>query len=191
MPLDYVILGMLALHRMSGYDLRRWMEGPGRYVGFGVQLPHIYRRLAKLAEQGWIQFETDPRDGAPDAKVYTLTEAGEQALEEWARAPYEPSPRPMDPDFKLRFLFGGQLDPQIAIELLRTELDYRRAQRGGPRVPGYDARHTVLQPEFSQIDPEWAREVHTLTHEQGYASTSAYIAWLELTLERLEAKYVC
>lgn len=176
MHLDYIILGMLALRRFSGYDLRRWMEGPGRYIGYGVKLPHIYRRLAALVDKGWVAFDVDPRDGRPDAKIYRMTEAGKQALLDWAHSPYEPSPRPMDPDFKIRFVFGGQLDREIAISVVRTELEYR-------------LKHD-LTPTFTPLDtPDapWARQIHTLAHEQGYASTAAYIAWLQLTLNRLEA----
>lgn len=184
MQLDYVILGLLTLRRFSGYDMRKWMEGPGRYLGYRVQLPHIYRRLTKLVEQGWVEFDVTSREGAPDAKVYRLTEAGRQALLEWARSPYEPAPRPMDPDFKLRFLFGGQLDPEVAISVVRTELEYRLK---------HDVTSANLEvvdhyePQIPELDLEWARGVHTMAHEHGYASTAAYIAWLQLTLARLEA----
>jgi len=30
--LDYLILGMLALRPISGYDLGKWMDGPGRFI---------------------------------------------------------------------------------------------------------------------------------------------------------------
>lgn len=65
MQLDFVILGALALRRLSGYDLRRWMDGPGRYIGYGVQLPQIYRRLGTLVEREWVGFDVDPREGGP------------------------------------------------------------------------------------------------------------------------------
>ena len=188
MQLDYVILGMLALRRLSGYDLRRWMEGPGAYLGYGVQLPQIYRRLSKLVERGWVEFKVDPRTTAPDAKLYALTEEGTRALMEWAGSPYEPSFRPMDPDFNLRLIFAGQLDPKIAISILRTELDYRRKQLTGPDFADYGV-HSGPGPELTSVDPEWVREVHLLIHEKGYASTNAYITWLELTLERLVRRY--
>ncbi|WP_051301038.1 PadR family transcriptional regulator [Actinomadura rifamycini] len=184
MQLDYVILGMLALRRLSGYDLRRWMEGRGRYLGYGVQLPQIYRRLGALVERGWVEFEVDPRSGRPDAKVYSLTGAGRRALLEWARSPYEPSPRPMDPDFKLRFVFGGQLDPEIAIAVVRTELEYRLEHDGQSAVLEH---RRDIEPQIPELDAGWAWEVHTLAHEHGYASTASYIAWLRLTLHRLEA----
>lgn len=184
MQLDYVILGALALGRYSGYDLRRWMEGAGRYIGYGVQLPQIYRRLGVLVERGLVEFEVDPRAGRPDAKVYSLTDAGRAALLEWARSPFEPSSRPMDPDFKLRFYFGGQLDREIAIDIVRTELEYRlkhdNLSAEAPLPEHYD-------PQIPDLDPEWARQIHIMGHEHGYASTAAHIAWLQLTLARLEA----
>ncbi|MFF2352160.1 PadR family transcriptional regulator [Kitasatospora sp. NPDC058115] len=185
MQLDYVILGGLALRRLSGYDLRRWMDGPGRYIGYGVQLPHIYRRLAKLVERGWVDFEVDPREGRPDAKVYRLTEDGRTALLEWARSPYVPSSRARDPDFTLRFVFAGQLDPAIALEVVTTELELRLQQHAEPRalpLPGsYD-------PQLPELDADWATEIHTMAHEYGYAYGASYIAWLQLTKARLETR---
>ncbi|MFE0137914.1 hypothetical protein ACFWY6_41100 [Streptomyces sp. NPDC059037] len=38
------------------------------------------------------------------------------------------------------------------------------------------------------LDADWAREVHTMAHEHGYAFTASYIAWLQLTEARLEAR---
>lgn len=184
MHLDYVILGALALRRLSGYDLRGWMDNAGRYLGYGVQLPQIYRRLSKLVERGWVAFDVDPREGRPDAKVYRLTEEGRTALVEWARSPFEPSPRPMDPDFKLRFVFGGQLGPEIALDVVSTELEYRLKHDAGSLEPPFPSSYEAQIPE---LDPVWAREIHVMTHEHGYASTAAYIAWLQLTKARLEA----
>src|SRR5699024_1640031 len=71
----------------------------------------------------------EERDTAPAAKVYSLTAAGVDALEDWAASPYEPAERPMDPDFTQRLSFAGQLGPEDALRIVRTELDYRRRQR--------------------------------------------------------------
>lgn len=184
--LDFVILGMLATRRLSGYDLRRGMQGPLRFIGYGVQLPQIYRRLGRLAEEGLVEFEVDPRDGRPDAKVYTLTEAGRQQLLSWARSPHQPAARPMDPDFILRFVFGGQIDRQIAIDVVRTELEYRLANvspdGGMQQIPD------ALDPQIPEIDPAFVHEIHHLAHEWGYTAVRAYITWLQLTLIRLEGQ---
>ncbi|MFE4976627.1 PadR family transcriptional regulator [Kitasatospora sp. NPDC056651] len=185
MQLDHVILGALTLRRLSGYDLRRWMDGPGRYTGYRVQLPHIYRRLATLVERGWVAFEVDRREGRPDAKVYRLTEDGRAAFLEWARSPFEPAPRAKDPDFTLRFFFAGQLGPDIALDVVNAELAYRLEQHEGSAampLPG------AYDPQIPELDADWAREVHTMAHEHGYAFGASYIAWLQLTKARLEAR---
>lgn len=185
MQLDFVILGMLALRRFSGYDLRKWMDGPLRFIGYGVQLPQIYRRLGKLVERGWVEFDVDARQGGPDAKVYRMTEAGREALWEWARSEHVPAERLADPEFTIRYVFGGQLDPEIAIRVVRTELDYREKQidpTGNP--PWVEEAH--YEDTMAGLDPAWAREVHLSGHEYGYTSHAMYITWLKLTLHRLE-----
>lgn len=183
--LDTVILGMLALRPLSGYDLGKWMDGPGRFIGYRVTLPQVYRTLAKMCERGLVAFEVDPREGKPDAKVYTLTAAGKQALLEWAHSPYEPAPRPMDPDFTLRFLLAGMFGADLAIDILRTELDYRREQVRTPTRVGELA--AGFEP-IAELDPQWAAQVLAAGHERGRASTAAFIGWLEVTLADFESR---
>ncbi|MGA4539618.1 PadR family transcriptional regulator [Uniformispora flossi] len=185
MQLDFVILGMLALRRFSGYDLRKWMDGPLRFLGYSVQLPQIYRRLAKLVERGWVEFDVDARQGGPDAKVYRMTEAGREALWEWAQSEFVPSVRPADPEFSIRYVFAGQLDPEIAIRVVRTELEYREKQIDPTANPPWIAE-AQYEDTMAGLDKAWAREVHISGHEYGYSSHAMYITWLKLTLNRLE-----
>ncbi|MFI9503377.1 helix-turn-helix transcriptional regulator [Nocardia sp. NPDC052566] len=180
--LDHVILGTLALRPMSGYDLGKQMDGPGRFIGYRVTRPQVYRTLTKLCGRGLIEFEVDPREGRPDAKVYRLTAAGRRALLDWANAPYEPAPRPMDPDFMLRFLFAGIIGRDVTVRTLRTELDYRRAQRHDPMT--IDELIAINDP-IAEIDPDWAARIMRTADGYGKASMTAYIDWLEATLAEL------
>ncbi|MFI1381850.1 PadR family transcriptional regulator [Embleya sp. NPDC020886] len=188
MQLDFVILGILALRRYSGYDLRKWMEGPLKYIGYGVQLPQIYRRLAKLVERGWVEYDVDLRDGGPDAKLYRMTETGQQALRDWARSPYVPSPRIGDPEFVIRFIFGGQLDPEIALTVVRAELAFREANQDPSGAPPWTHNLPYAHLQMPGLDPAWVSEVHLSAHEHGYSTGSAYIAWLRLLQHRLERR---
>ncbi|WP_327144129.1 PadR family transcriptional regulator [Nocardia sp. NBC_01327] len=181
--LDILILGMLSLRPLSGYDLGKWMDGPGRFIGYRVSLPQVYRTLGKLVDRGLVEFDVDARAGKPDAKVYRLTEAGRQAHLDWARSPYEPAPRPMDPDFMLRFIFAGMLGRDTAIAVLRTELDYRLAQVRTPTRVG--ELEGALAP-IGEIDAGWTGQVLRAAHEQGRASTASYIGWLQVTLADFE-----
>jgi DNA-binding PadR family transcriptional regulator len=178
---EAIVLGVLARRPASGYDLRAWLDRHGIFLGYRASLSPIYRTLARLEQQGYLQHRLEDRPAGPDAKVYRLTAAGRRAIVAWARSPFTPSPRPMDPDFTIRFVLGGQFGKDVAVEVLRTELEYRLKQKAGPDLT--PARATDPIPE---LDPDWCAEVQTLAHERGYASTAAYIAWLELTLARLE-----
>ncbi|MVU77247.1 hypothetical protein GPX89_08310 [Nocardia sp. ET3-3] len=183
--LEQVVLGMLALRPFSGYDLGKWMQGPGQFIGYRAHLPQIYKVLAKLTDRGWVEYEVDRREGKPDAKVYQLTEAGRQALIDWAHTPYEPSPRPKDPDFTLRFLIAGQLDRELALSILRTELAYRLEQR---RNPTRLEEITASIDPIPGIDPAWAARILALSHGRGRDAGSQHIAWLETTIAELETE---
>lgn len=185
MQLDFVILGMLAMRRFSGYDLRKWMEGPLKYIGYEVQLPQIYRRLGKLVERGWVAFDVEAREGGPDAKLYRMTDEGSEALWEWARSPYVPPARPGDPEFVIRFIFGGQLDPEIALSIVDAELEHREKDADPTGAPPWTDGNVGSAPQLAGLDLRWAAEVHLAGHEYGFATGAAYIAWLKLLSHRL------
>jgi len=181
---EAVILGVLARQPASGYDVRAWLEDHGAFVGYRTSMSPIYRTLARLQSAGLLEFTVRDGRNGPDAKVYRLTPDGRAAIMAWARSPFVPSARPMDPDFTLRFVLGGQFGRDIAIDILRTELDYRLKQR----VESQWSVDTAAEP-VPELDPAWCAEIQTLAHERGYASTAAYIAWLELTLARIQATH--
>ncbi|MDT0158213.1 PadR family transcriptional regulator [Microbacterium sp. ARD32] len=183
MKADYPLLGVLARQPMSGYGLAKWLETDGQFLGRKPSMTPIYRALADLADRGWVQATTVASETAPDAKVYALTAAGRIALQDWARSPYTPSPRPMDPDFIVRLNFAGQLGPDVALALVRTELDYRllqRAEEAGPYRLG------MVSP-IPEIDVRWLERVTFFTHSRGWQSTSWYIGWLETLAAELSS----
>ena len=183
MNIEYTLLGRLARVPSSGYELGRWLQTDGKYYGFKSSLSPIYRCLAALEKRGAIEHRVDSSDDAPDAKTYFLTVIGRQELVDWANSEYVPSDRPMDPDFMQRFLWAGQFGRDIAIRILRTELEFRLAQRAEDVARWRSPEATSPIPE---VDIAWADSLHQLSHERGYTSTSLYLSWLELTLARLE-----
>lgn len=183
MNADYPLLGVLARQPMSGYGLAKWLETDGQFLGRKASMTPIYRALADLADRGWIEATTVASESAPDAKVYALTAVGRTALRDWARGPFTPSRRPMDPDFIVRLNFAGQLGPDVALALARTELDYRLLQRGEEAGP---YRLGTVQP-IPEIDTRWLERVTFFTHSRGWQSTSWYIGWLETLVAELES----
>ena len=180
--LNYTLLGLLARRPASGYDIGKWLRTDGRWLGRGPSMTPIYRALADIEKRGWVDTRIEERDTAPPAKVYSLTPEGIDALTAWAAAEHRPSERPMAPDFTQRLSFAGQLGPEYALAIVRTELDFRRRQRAeeqDPVLPSADSD------PIAEIDLDWLIHIDAITHDRGWQSTSLYIGWLETTEREL------
>jgi DNA-binding PadR family transcriptional regulator len=179
--LDTIVLGLLRGRPRTGYDVREWLDVHGRAVGYSAPTSQIYRQLARMAERGWAYSMPDPRASGPDAKLYVLTDPGRAVFDEWACSSYQPVERPMDPDFHVRVQFSRHLGPVAILELVRTELHYRRAQHERP-VP-YDP--SLVPAEAGPEERAWAREIYLLMNQRGRLLVSTFITWLETTEDRL------
>ncbi len=80
--LRFVILGILAAEPRYGYELKSVFE---ELLGgtWPLNIGQVYTTLAKLEEDGYVDFEVVPQDGTPDRKVYRVTAAGHDALDQW------------------------------------------------------------------------------------------------------------
>lgn len=166
---------------MAGYDLHKWLTQEGPFFGYTPQPSQIYRQLTKCLDKGWVDLVIDQHRSGPDAKVYRLTPAGIETFKAWAHSPYEPSVRPLDSDFQMRFVLTGILGPDVALELLTTELSYRRRQQ---RQKAYS---DDFDPDLAAlpIDASWHRELVRLGRERSYLLGTTYLTWLEMTHARL------
>jgi PadR family transcriptional regulator AphA len=179
--LDVIVLGLLTTRPRTGYDVRKWLDTYGRAVGYSAPPSQIYRQLTRLEERGWAASVLDPRTSGPDAKLYTLTDAGRQAFDEWATAPYEPAQRPMDPDFQVRMGFIQHLGPEAMLDLVRTELRFRQEQHQHP-MP-FDP--SLIPEDATPEQRAWHQEVQLLGGQRGRYLVASFIAWLESAETRL------
>ena len=180
--LHHTLLGLLARRPSSGYDVGKWLRTEGRWLGRGPSMTPVYRALAEIEQRGWVSTHVEKRDAAPAATIYSLTPAGIEALKEWAASEHRPAERPMAPDFTQRLNFAGQLGPEYALAIVRTELEFRRRQREAeqdPVLPSSDAE------PIAEIDRDWLERLDALTHDRGWQSTSLFIGWLETTEREL------
>lgn len=185
MKLEFPLLGLLAARTMSGYDIKRWCEVEGKFVGLDRHASQIYRELNRMQVDGWVQWQTDPRDGAPDAKIYNVTEAGMDRLWRWVRSAYVPPRRFQDPEFTFRLRVGMMLREPGVPDLVRQELAARREQVRLNRDRPYDTETDADRPE---IDAEALDFIsHELRH-QGERQIDDWIGWLESLLVTLEKR---
>lgn len=128
MKFDEVLLAVIARRPVSGYDLGRWLATDGVMLRAHADQSQIYKVLNRLVSRGDITFDVEKREGAPDAKVYSLTDTGADRIHELASAAYEPAPRWQEPDFAARYALLAAVEPDRVIELIDQELQFRAAQ---------------------------------------------------------------
>jgi PadR family transcriptional regulator AphA len=168
----YFTLGLLAHQPMSGYDIRRFLKSLEWLIGspsFGI----IYPALHALLEDGLVTMEVASRPDKPPRKIYSITEAGRQALLEWVDQP--PASNANLKAFIMRLIPVGS----SAHAGLIVHLQQRRAQ--------------VLahQADLERIIADWAEGVdwgQRLAVDYGLAVASAELAWLDKVLVRLSTE---
>jgi PadR family transcriptional regulator AphA len=114
--------------------------------------------------------EEVPRRGKQPRKIYTITEAGRQALREWMD-------QPASPDFSLKtFLMRLILAGSFSHTGLIVHLQQRRSQIA--------THYTTLKQVAETLD-ETADSGRRLTFDYGLALATAELAWLDSALEQL------
>ncbi len=89
MDVQSVLLGFLMHQSMTGYDLKKAFSNSFSYFS-GFSYGSIYPALKKMENQGLISKRIEIQDGAPNRKIYTITEAGRGAFLESLRTPLPP-----------------------------------------------------------------------------------------------------
>ncbi len=80
-PTGRVILGMVALGKRTGYDIKQLVDRSVRFF-WAASYGQIYPELRRLEQQGLIVGRSEP-SGERARMVYELTDAGRRALENW------------------------------------------------------------------------------------------------------------
>lgn len=178
--LGYAILGLLAREPLSGYDLTSRMRAP---VGFFWQARHsqVYPELARLEEGGLVTHRVVEQRDRPDKKVYSITDAGLDALKEWVTEPV--APRAVRDELVLKAYSMWLADSEKALALFREQ-----ERRHEDRLLEYEKTR-------AWIEKEWGKDI-TRTHSPLFASYAAlqrgilyergYVDWCRWVVEWLE-----
>jgi DNA-binding PadR family transcriptional regulator len=121
MSLRYALLGLLADHPMTGYDLTRTFDGSLAHV-WPASHSQIYPELARLADAGLIR---QAASGSRGKKIYEITPDGVGEMRAWLRT--EPDRGSRNPAF-LRVFFLWLMEPEDAIGFLEEEAAVHEAQ---------------------------------------------------------------
>jgi DNA-binding PadR family transcriptional regulator len=172
--LQYIILGLLGAHPMSGYDIKRaFDQSLATYWNAGHS--QIYTTLKALAGRRMVTSELIYQEGRPNRRVYRITTAGRDKLDAWLAEPVPP--RFTKDEFLTKLFFCGQTSDQAALAHLETHLvalhaqladmeralhEYGNRPTRRPRLLEYqmlvrDYKQTILQADLAMTEQAVAR----------------------------------
>ena len=122
----YVILGLLSIKPMSGYDMKVWIDNGISYF-WCISYGQIYPALKDFVKEGMATFTTDQEEGRPEKKVYSLTDKGRSTLEEWLREPMDRSSSSYTATLTIKVYFGSCVPKEITINHLQEAISYKEA----------------------------------------------------------------
>lgn len=177
MSIRYAILVTLCEGAKSGYDVAKLFD---QSIGFHWNARHsqIYRELGALREKAWACSEEVEQSGKPNRNVFTITDAGRDALRAWSREPIEPM------EVKDNFLVQLYGIENIDIDGLRANLSLRM-ERHIDREAQYITKHTALS-----SDNSLAGLGHQLALEVGMRWEREWADWCMKALERLSPEAI-
>ena len=179
MKLEYLLLSLIRMYpEVSGYQLKTTITKSAGYF-IPVHLSQIYPTLKKMHENGWVTYRVEEQVGKPSLKLYTITECGKDALEEWLVEPFEFAvSRANIGNFFIKLLCMGYTDESQIRDFIDKGIEEfsktRDEWKGSTRA---------VERAFLSLPEEDARERCMLLWESEHAYM---IADLDLCIEQLE-----
>lgn len=168
-----VLLGLLTVAPMSGYDLGQTIRAS---VGFfwNESYGQIYPNLKTLAAEGLVTAKTERQKGKPDRHIYSITKKGRERLAAWlAIAPQPEIPRN---ELLLKLFFGAQVPTAILIGYVEQMVERERSF-----VQKFtEVEETVSAQEQYPDTPYWK-----MAARFGQMELEAHLRWGEETLVEL------
>jgi DNA-binding PadR family transcriptional regulator len=87
MDVKSILLGFLAYQSMTGYELKKYFSISFSFFS-GLSYGSIYPALRKMEKEGLITMQVEVQDGAPNRKVYTITDLGRNAFTKALESPF-------------------------------------------------------------------------------------------------------
>ncbi len=121
-PAEYVILGLLKIRPMHGYEMFQQFEGgiPGQIVH--LEMSQMYAYLKKLERLRYIEAELEPQGRRPPRKIFHLTPTGHDVFLQWLTQPVQ-KPRDIRILFLVKLYFMERFLPALTANLVDQQID--------------------------------------------------------------------
>ncbi|MFD1318126.1 PadR family transcriptional regulator [Loigolactobacillus zhaoyuanensis] len=174
--LQYIILGLLSEHELTGYDIAKAFTADiGEF--WNANHSQIYPLLKRLETAGLITHQLSITGEKLKKKVYSLTAVGQAQLQEWLHEPTTELTASKD-EFILKLYFiqdahDPSLQPMLTEQLLLHQAKLVHLQKQMTRKFANKASQLANYGHYLILQ-------HAIDREQGYAD------WLTATLKNVD-----
>lgn len=173
---DYTVLGCLSLRPMSGYDIKKLIDGSIGHF-WSESYGQIYPSLQRLKREGLVRERKVPVTEARRRREYAVTEAGIKELRTWLEAAAQQDVVRYETSLKL--FFGGQMPLEAAQAHVER---YRSDQASQLEAYRAAAAHLERQQAGSPHLPYWS-----IVLDGGIRYAEMAVAWCDATLAKLSS----
>lgn len=170
----YAVLGMLSICPMSGYDIKKRIEGSISNF-WSESYGQIYPILKRLVSEQLVTKAVERQSGKPDRHVYALTERGRKELQHWLSEGVVPKVERNE--LLLRLFFGEEVAAAVSVEHVEK---YKELQL--QLLEKYSALEKEIKAKYATDSnlPYWL-----MTLRYGQHVSQALLRWCDETLVTL------
>lgn len=172
MSLRSVLLVLLSRASNTGYGMGRLLHHEFHHV-WDARLQQIYGEFARLEEEGLVKAETIAMPNRPAKKVYSLTPAGQEALDDWLARP--PALHPAKDDLLVQLSCLERTSTGVIARRLEQRRDDSVAQ-------AVSLRELILK--TPRTDPDYLGRL--LTMQAALARAEAEAGWCDKAVAALD-----
>lgn len=156
---SWAVLGMLSFEQeLSGYDVKKWADWSLKLFYWSPSFSQIYGELKRLETHGYLTSRVVMQDDMRGKRVYAITDAGREAVREWARtAPVEVPV--LKHGVLLRVWLGHLTEPERLREIVAEHRDNSERRRAEAATDAQAAREETAW-AYPEIALKWAERYH-------------------------------
>jgi DNA-binding PadR family transcriptional regulator len=167
---SFAVLGQVAAGPTSGYEVKARLQA-GAAQFWHASYSQIYAELRRLEALGYVSEQRVVQEGRPNKRVYTITDAGREALRQWLGEPWGLAHLRDESLVKLTLAHALPAGDVIAqIERLRAS---------------HERRRTDFETRIAEL-PDDASPHLRLALRKGVHAQAAFAAWGEEVVAELE-----
>ncbi len=182
--MDYLILGLLILSPMSGYELQQFIRQNLALI-CSHSAGSIQTSLTKLCKAGQIRWE-ESSQGRRKKKIFYITDAGRSVFESWVSQPMQ-ADKVKNMELS-RLFFLGLAKPEARIAAIGDYI--RQIEKTKTVLSAIAVRFQDIQKEAISCNPELLQvlQFQKYTIDYGIAAAEFELGWYRRLLRELEEK---